>query len=1075
MAEIGSLSVSLSMDASNFNGSITQVDRNLKAMGSELKAVKAKGSDYGNSLEGLKSKKDILSRSLDASKIKLEETRRKYDEMVASGKANEMQLERQAKKVNDAQAQYNRLETELKEVDDALKKQSSSWTQLSEKIGNASDKLKSAGENMQSVGRDLSMKVTAPIMAMGTGIVMAGANFEESMSKVKAVSGATGIEFTKLEDKAKELGATTKYSASEAANGMQFLAMAGFDTNEILSAMPGMLSLASAGALDLGRAADITSNIMSGFGIEASKAGHVADVLAKAAASANTDVSQLGEAMKYLAPMAQQYNWSVEEATAAVMAMSDAGIQGSMAGQAFSTSLGRLAKQSEETSKTTQKLGMEFFDMEGNMKSLPEVVKVLEEGMAGLDQEQRVATLTTIFGAEAFKHWAVLLEKGSDALADNTNMLVNSTGAAKQMADIMSQNTKGGVKEFQSAVEGLSIQLSEHLLPYVNKGISFLTDLTRSFGKLSPETQKTVLAMGAVVAGIGPVVIITGKLITSVGAIAGAVSTASGAIAGAGGLSAALTVLTGPIGWTVAGLAAVTAGGIALHNHMKQDAIPQIDRFGDSVSEATQKAVGSFLDLNDNATLALNELSWSSKEVTNDMVEKITTNFSEMSTQIAEGLNAKKNQSINVMRELLTNSVKISEEEQQALLASVEKGYSERTIKVEDAEKRIKEIMEIASNEKRALTEVEKNEINSIQQQMVNEGIKVLTDNEREQTVIFERMKQNAGELSALQAAEVVKNSVEQKEKVVTEAEDQYNKAIAEIIKMRDEANVISKEQADMLIKEAERQKNETISRAEDQHLRIIEEAQNQANEHVDLVDWETGEVLSKWQVFKQNFSRDLEIIRSNASNNWNRMKDDTVQKYTEMRDGASERVNQMVENTKAKFDEKVQSVRDKMSETKQSVMDTWNQAEQFLRDIDLTQNGKDIIQGLIDGVGSMANAVWEKARSIASSIKDAITSFFDIRSPSRVMMEMGGHIGEGLEIGMENTIRSISKAANEMARAAVPKFNTNYQSSTSSLGSASIGKSITQNITINSPQPLSANDIIRKQRQLQQQLAMEF
>ena len=1075
MAEIGSLSVSLSMDASNFNGSITQVDRNLKAMGSELKAVKAKGSDYGNSLEGLKSKKDILSRSLDASKIKLEETRRKYDEMVASGKANEMQLERQAKKVNDAQAQYNRLETELKEVDDALKKQSSSWTQLSEKIGNASDKLKSAGENMQSVGRDLSMKVTAPIMAMGTGIVMAGANFEESMSKVKAVSGATGIEFTKLEDKAKELGATTKYSASEAANGMQFLAMAGFDTNEILSAMPGMLSLASAGALDLGRAADITSNIMSGFGIEASKAGHVADVLAKAAASANTDVSQLGEAMKYLAPMAQQYNWSVEEATAAVMAMSDAGIQGSMAGQAFSTSLGRLAKQSEETSKTTQKLGMEFFDMEGNMKSLPEVVKVLEEGMAGLDQEQRVATLTTIFGAEAFKHWAVLLEKGSDALADNTNMLVNSTGAAKQMADIMSQNTKGGVKEFQSAVEGLSIQLSEHLLPYVNKGISFLTDLTRSFGKLSPETQKTVLAMGAVVAGIGPVVIITGKLITSVGAIAGAVSTASGAIAGAGGLSAALTVLTGPIGWTVAGLAAVTAGGIALHNHMKQDAIPQIDRFGDSVSEATQKAVGSFLDLNDNATLALNELSWSSKEVTNDMVEKITTNFSEMSTQIAEGLNAKKNQSINVMRELLTNSVKISEEEQQALLASVEKGYSERTIKVEDAEKRIKEIMEIASNEKRALTEVEKNEINSIQQQMVNEGIKVLTDNEREQTVIFERMKQNAGELSALQAAEVVKNSVEQKEKVVTEAEDQYNKAIAEIIKMRDEANVISKEQADMLIKEAERQKNETISRAEDQHLRIIEEAQNQANEHVDLVDWETGEVLSKWQVFKQNFSRDLEIIRSNASNNWNRMKDDTVQKYTEMRDGASERVNQMVENTKAKFDEKVQSVRDKMSETKQSVMDTWNQAEQFLKDIDLTQIGKDIIQGLIDGVGSMANAVWEKARSIASSIKDAITSFFDIRSPSRVMMEMGGHIGEGLEIGMENTIRSISKAANEMARAAVPKFNTNYQSSTSSLGSASIGKSITQNITINSPQPLSANDIIRKQRQLQQQLAMEF
>ncbi|MGU3370159.1 phage tail tape measure protein [Bacillus mycoides] len=308
------------------------------------------------------------------------------------------------------------------------------------------------------------------------GIVSAGASYEQQMSKVKAISGASTSEMKLLDSQAKELGSTTKFSASEAADGMGFLAMAGFKTKDIMAAMPGMLSLAAAGAMDLGRAADITSNIMSGFGIEANQSAHVSDVLAFAASNANTDVSQLGEAMKYLAPTAKSVGWSMEESTAAVMAMSDAGIQGSLAGQAFGSSLTRLAKPTKAMHKEMDKLGLAFFDSQGKMKPLPQLVGEIDEKTKGLTMEQKAAALSTIFGAEAYKHWAVLLEKGGPALDKNTKSLKNADGAAKKMADTMNDNLIGSWDNFTSKLEGVAIAIFEKVGP----SLRFMLDMMSS-------------------------------------------------------------------------------------------------------------------------------------------------------------------------------------------------------------------------------------------------------------------------------------------------------------------------------------------------------------------------------------------------------------------------------------------------------------------------------------------------------------------------------------------------------------------------------------------------------------------
>ncbi|WP_036125611.1 hypothetical protein [Lysinibacillus sphaericus] len=186
MASIGSLEVSLSLNAANFNGTVAQVNRNMRAMGSELQAIRARGSQYENSLTGLSQKQSVLSRSFDAASIKLQEQRRRYDELVASGTASSAQIERQANAVNQAQTQYNRLERELSEVTNQLRIQSSQWTQVGQRMQDIGGKLKSVGDGMKNIGKSMSMYVTAPIAAMGVGAFKAAVDFESAFAGVNS-------------------------------------------------------------------------------------------------------------------------------------------------------------------------------------------------------------------------------------------------------------------------------------------------------------------------------------------------------------------------------------------------------------------------------------------------------------------------------------------------------------------------------------------------------------------------------------------------------------------------------------------------------------------------------------------------------------------------------------------------------------------------------------------------------------------------------------------------------------------------------------------------------------------------
>ena len=303
---------------------------------------------------------------------------------------------------------------------------------------------------------------TATALAgVATAAAKTGADFESQMSRVKAISGATGEEFEKLKAQAIELGAETSFSALQAAEGMENLAAAGFTTTETMEAMPGLLDLAAASGEDLASSSDIAASALRGFGMEASEAGHVADVLAENANRTNSSVAETGEAMKYVAPLARAAGLSFEETAAAIGVMANAGIQGSQAGTTLRGAISRLSKPTDDMQNAMDDLGVSFYDANGKMKSLSEQVGLLKDAMSGMTDEQKNSYLVTLYGQEALSGMLALINEGSDSLSALTEAYEVCDGSAKKAAETMQDNLSGAVEQLKGSAESLGIVFYE--------------------------------------------------------------------------------------------------------------------------------------------------------------------------------------------------------------------------------------------------------------------------------------------------------------------------------------------------------------------------------------------------------------------------------------------------------------------------------------------------------------------------------------------------------------------------------------------------------------------------------------
>lgn len=348
---------------------------------------------------------------------------------------------------------------------------------------------------------------TAAISAGGLAVIKMGSDFEAQMSRVKAISGATQEDFQKLRDQALQLGADTSFSASQAAEGMENLAAAGFSVTETMEAMPGLLDLAAASGEDLSASSDIAASAIRGFGLEASEAAHVADVLAANANMTNSSVAQTGEALKYIAPVARAAGISLEETSAAIGLMSNAGIQGSQAGTTLRGALSRLSKPTDDMCQVMDKLGLEFYDNEGKMKSLHDQIEMLQKATKGMTDEQRNNALVTLYGQESLSGMLALINEGPDSLDKLTKSFQECDGIAKETAATMQDNFQGAFEQMTGSLETLAIRLydsvSEPLKNLANLGTDAINQLT--------EGLQTNGVLGMAMAGAN----IVGSLISS--------------------------------------------------------------------------------------------------------------------------------------------------------------------------------------------------------------------------------------------------------------------------------------------------------------------------------------------------------------------------------------------------------------------------------------------------------------------------------------------------------------------------------------------------------------------------------
>lgn len=450
----------------------------------------------------------------------------------------------------------------------------------------AGQKFKGFSSALNTVGSGLAKGVTLPLLGVGTAAVKVASSFDSAMSEVKAISGATGTQFTQLRDKAIEMGAKTKFSATESAEAFKYMAMAGWDTKDMLNSISGVMNLAAASGEDLGTVSDIVTDAMTAFGlaadgttkvlkngynVEVSNAEHFSDVLAEASSRSNTNVSLMGATFKYVAPIAGAMGYSIEDTAVAIGLMANAGIKGEQAGTALRSTITRLVKPTKESGTAMDALGISVTNSDGSMKSLDDVLRQVRSSMSGLTEDQKASYAAMLAGQEGMSGLLAIVNASDEDYQKLSESIQNCTGASQEMADTMQDNLGGAVTLLKSALESAGITIGERLTPYIRELAEWITGLVEKFNSLSDSQQDLIVKIGLILTAIAPVMLIGSKVFSLLSSVIGIITAVGSALStvfafglnatalSAAGASTGVTMLAGAIGFLASPITLVIA------------------------------------------------------------------------------------------------------------------------------------------------------------------------------------------------------------------------------------------------------------------------------------------------------------------------------------------------------------------------------------------------------------------------------------------------------------------------------------------------------------------------------------
>ena len=570
---------------SQFNDTLSLSRSNLARAGESVKA-------YGNHLNTLKT-------NMSEQRVVLRELIAQYNHVATAQGRDSQEARELSSAITQQKIKMNELESELDQTTQSYKRleteqrnaerlSSTGFGRGVQNVNKYKDSINNVGSSMRNVGSNMSLYFTLPVVAGFGAAIKTGADFEQQMARVGAIAGSSKSDLKSLSDQAVDLGAKTSLSASEVAKGMEELAALGMNTNQIMKAMPGVISAAEASGSDLATTATIMASSLNSFNLKASDSSHVADVLATAANDSAADVQYMGDALKYAGTPAHALGITLEDTSAAIEVMSNSGLEGSQAGTALRASFIRLAKPTKASQKAMDELGVSLTNSKGQFVGMPNLIGQFKSSLQGMTKEQKLAYVSQIVGTEAASGFLALIDAGPSKIKKYSDSLKDSNGASKEAADKMKDNLKGSLEQLHGAFESLGITIGKAFSPVLRKLADVVTAVVSKFSSLpTPVIVITTLFVG-LVASIGPLLMLTGLLAHSIVGISEAMKLLNDTKGGAkffslfnGGikgilpkigqlltkiplLGSAFTLLTGPVGIVIGVIAALTAGIVYL-------------------------------------------------------------------------------------------------------------------------------------------------------------------------------------------------------------------------------------------------------------------------------------------------------------------------------------------------------------------------------------------------------------------------------------------------------------------------------------------------------------------------------
>ncbi|HAT4306272.1 TPA: phage tail tape measure protein [Clostridium perfringens] len=748
---------------------------------------------------------------------------------------------------------------------------------------NASSRLKKIGDGLTKVGDKLTTHVSLPLLAVGGVALKTGMDFEAEMSRVKAISGATGDEFKLLEDQALSLGQSTAFSASECAQGMENLASAGFSVNEITEAMPGLLDLAASSGEDLASSSEIAASTLRGFGLEAKTAGHVADVLAKNAADTNAAVSDTGEAMKYAAPVAHSFGLTMEEVTAAIGLMANAGIKGSQAGTTLRASLTRLAKPAKPAKEAMAEIGFTAFDTTGKMKPLNVMIGDLQTSLKGMTDQQKNATIATIFGQEALSGILALMDAGPSKINELTNGFNNCDGAASEMARTMQDNTKASIEQAWGAMETASIKMLQVAAPAIKSIADGIGNLADKFSALTPKTQELILKMGLAAVAAGPLLSVVGKgisLFTTLGpliagagtATAGAGVAAGGAAVGFGALSTVALPLVAIIGAVAGGIYLFTKNtelmsgsclkssedlGVVgnalemLHGDyaLTADEMDKMNikhkEWSDKISPETQKALTETSDKIAKLNYELESTNGLDGVITKTQIDGLKKRTDDLFNETIEKIKQRAPETQKAMAEAFKADDGKLDENEKKLEEFFNQSQNKQIEEVKGYQKQINDIYAKAAEENRDLKQDEIQAIQDLTIKMGNVNLNNTVKNNEELIAAQADFNARIKNLDMNGLSSLLNEKAKARDKELASIRQNYDKQIEELKLYRPQMNAEQQKACDDQIAKLEKLKTDSLNKEKEKYQGFLNEAMKKYPQLIDYINTSNGEIMT--------------------------------------------------------------------------------------------------------------------------------------------------------------------------------------------------------------------------------------